>query len=230
MQSVIPLASEPRASYNGKAVCLFSGGIDSPVAAWFAIRSGIHPVFAYFHNAPFGSEAAKKIAVEAASRLVRHVRIDAPMYIVPHGQDLTEIADKAPIRLSCVISRRLMFRVARLLATIEGCDAIVTGDSLGQKASQTIQNLAVTDESAGDLTVIRPLLGMNKHELERVARKIGTFEISILPGVASCGIPARNPRTHTRMEELQAAEKALNLDSMAEASLKVAERIRLRAG
>ena len=107
-----------------------------------------------------------------------------------------------------------MFRVGSEIARRENADCIVTGDVVGQKASQTLHNLFVTDAAADGLPVIRPLVGMNKEEIERLARAIGTFELSTSPGVAACGIPTRKPRTHSRSEEIAESETRLDLDHM----------------
>ena len=116
-----------------------------------------------------------------------------------------------------------MFRIAGEIARRENADSIVTGDVVGQKASQTLHNLLVTDSATGGLPVIRPLVGMNKDEIERLARAIGTFDISISPGVAACGIPTRKPRTHSHFEEVAESETNLHLDHMVARALDHAE-------
>lgn len=116
-----------------------------------------------------------------------------------------------------------MFRIASEIARREGADCIVTGDVIGQKASQTLHNLLATDSATAGLPVIRPLVGMNKDEIERLARTIGTFEISTSPGVAACGIPTRKPRTHSHSEEIVKSETHLDLDHMVKRALDHAE-------
>lgn len=116
-----------------------------------------------------------------------------------------------------------MFRVASEIARIEMADCIVTGDVVGQKASQTLHNLFVTDSTSQGLPVVRPLVGMNKDEIERVAKAIGTFELSISPGVAACGIPTRKPRTHSRPEEIAQSETHLDVNHMVRRALENAE-------
>jgi len=117
----------------------------------------------------------------------------------------------------------MMFRIAGEIARRENADSIVTGDVVGQKASQTLHNLFVTDSTADGLPVIRPLVSMNKDEIERIARAVGTFEISTSPGVAACGIPTRKPRTHSRSDEIARSEAHLDLDQMIERALNAAE-------
>ncbi len=216
--------STPRmTSKNAKAVCLVSGGIDSPVAAWLIARSGVQPVFVYFDSRPLVSDQAKSIALETIRKVRQRLANPARVYVIPHGDDLAQISTRCPINLACIISRRLMLRIAREVARKEGADAIVLGDSLGQKASQTAQNLQVTDSAVQDLPILRPLIGLNKMDMERYAREIGTFELSISPGVASCGVPARSPRTHGRFDEIYEAESALDLDGMIKRALEQSE-------
>ena len=116
-----------------------------------------------------------------------------------------------------------MFRIAGEIARRENADSIVTGDVVGQKASQTLHNLFATDSTADGLPVIRPLVSMNKDEIERLARAVGTFEISTSPGVATCGIPTRKPRTHSRSDEIAQSEAHLDLDQMIKRALDTAE-------
>jgi thiamine biosynthesis protein ThiI len=108
----------------------------------------------------------------------------------------------------------MMFRIAEQIALKEGCRAIVTGDAVGQKASQTLQNIIATDSIISKVAVLRPLVGMNKLQIERYAKQIGTYEISIKPGVASCGVPTNNPSTSAKRDRLNEIEKALDIESM----------------
>jgi thiamine biosynthesis protein ThiI len=121
----------------------------------------------------------------------------------------------------------MMFRIASEIARKESADGVVTGDVVGQKASQTLQNLFATDPVAEGLPVLRPLVGINKDEIERLARLVGTFEISISPGVAACGIPTRKPRTHSRPEELTKSEARLSIEDMVTRALASAEILEL---
>jgi thiamine biosynthesis protein ThiI len=117
----------------------------------------------------------------------------------------------------------MMFRVGSEIASRENADCIVTGDVVGQKASQTLHNLFVTDPTVDGLPVIRPLVGMNKEEIERIGRAIGTFELSTSPGVAACGIPTRKPRTRSRSEEIAESETHLDVDHMISRALENVE-------
>jgi thiamine biosynthesis protein ThiI len=116
-----------------------------------------------------------------------------------------------------------MFRIAKVIADREAADSIVAGDVVGQKASQTLHNLFATDSAVGGLPIVRPLVGMNKNEIERIARIVGTFENSVSPGVAACGIPTRKPRTRSHVDEIEESEARLNLDHMAESAVESAE-------
>ncbi len=216
--------SPARNLQRGKAVCLVSGGIDSPVALWLTIAAGIEPVGVFFDSYPLSDRRAKEIALRAI-RIVRERAGLSPIrtYIIPHSPDASEIVSSCQRNLACVLSRRAMFRIAGEIAHQEGADAVVTGDVVGQKASQTLHNLFVTDSATTGLPVVRPLIGMNKDEIERLARTIGTFETSISPGVAACGIPTRKPRTHSRLEEIAESEKRLDLDGMVRRALDNAE-------
>ena len=120
-----------------------------------------------------------------------------------------------------------MFRVASEIGRRESGDCIVTGDVVGQKASQTLHNLFVTDSTADGLPIVRPLVGMNKEEIERIAKTIGTFELSTSPGVAACGIPTRKPRTHSRSDEIAESEIHLNVNHMVARALENAETLEI---
>jgi len=200
---------------TGRAVFLVSGGIDSPVAASMLIRKGVTPVFVYFDNYPLCDQAAEGIALETVKRVCSfHEVIGVKFYSIPHSPDLEQIVTRCPEKYSCILSRRLMFRIAEKIGLSENCHAIVTGDAVGQKASQTLQNITATDCVMEKLAVLRPLVGMNKLDIERHAKCIGTFEISTKPGVATCGVPTRNPSTNARRIRLEEAEARLDLPSM----------------
>ncbi|HXY83670.1 MAG TPA: hypothetical protein VEH56_08090 [Candidatus Saccharimonadales bacterium] len=194
---------------------LISGGIDSPVAAWLLIRKGVEPTFAYFDNYPLCDQAAEGIALDTIKRICEVTENkNTKTYLVPHSPDLEDIVTKCPVKFACILSRRLMFRIAEQIAIREGCSAIVTGDAIGQKASQTLENIAATDCVLKKFAALRPLVGMNKLQIEKYAKLIGTYEISIRPGVSSCGVPTNNPSTNANRLKLEEIEKALNLESM----------------
>ena len=218
----------PEVKLIGKAVFLVSGGIDSPVAAWLLIRKGVKPVFAYFDNYPLCDQAAEGIALEAIRKVCTAAKVEgAKLFIVSHSPDLQEILSKCPPKFACILSRRIMFRVAEQLAIGEGCGAIVTGDAIGQKASQTLQNIVAADSVLKQVQVLRPLVGMNKLQIELYAKRIGTYEISIRPGVASCGVPTNNPSTSARRDRLKEIETALDIQVMVRRAVENARLIKL---
>jgi thiamine biosynthesis protein ThiI len=199
----------------GRAVFLISGGIDSPVAAWLLIRKGVEPVFAYFDNYPLCDEAAQGIALDSIKKVCEESKIrNTKVYVISHSPDLQEILSKCPPKFACILSRRIMFRVAEQIAVKEHCNAIVTGDAIGQKASQTLQNITATDCVLRKVVAIRPLVGMNKTQIVDYAKRIGTYTISIRPGVASCGVPTDNPSTAARRSQLAEVESALDIETM----------------
>lgn len=205
----------PELRLFGRAVFLISGGIDSPVAAWLLVRKGIEPVFTYFDNYPLCDQAAEGIAIDTIRKVCEQTKVQKTrVYIVSHSPDLQEIMSKCPARFACILSRRIMFRVAERIADQERCGAVVAGDAMGQKASQTLQNIAAADCILSKVRVVRPLVGMNKLQIVEYAKKIGTYEISIRPGVASCGVPTDNPSTSARRNRLTEIEAALDLESM----------------
>jgi thiamine biosynthesis protein ThiI len=211
-------ALEPRLS--GKAVFLVSGGIDSPVSAWLLIRKGVKPVFAYFDNYPLCDQAAESIAIETIQKICSKAKLrNVRLYVVSHSPDLQDILSKCPAKFACILSRRMMFRVAERIAEQEDCSAIVTGDAIGQKASQTLQNIAATDCVLSKVRVLRPLVGMNKSQIVKFAKELGTYELSIRPGVASCGVPTDNPSTSARKVQLAEIESALDVESMVKRDL-----------
>jgi thiamine biosynthesis protein ThiI len=214
---------------EGRALFLISGGIDSPVAAWLLIRKGVEPVFAYFDNYPLCDQAAESIALDAIRRVCEETNVkDSQVYLVSHAPDLRDILSSCPAKYACILSRRIMFRVSEQIAVREYCQGIVTGDAIGQKASQTLQNIVAADCILTRVHVLRPLVGMNKLQIERYARKIGTYPISIRPGVATCGVPTDNPSTSARRDRLNEVETALDLDAMVKRDLENARLITIK--
>ncbi|MFB0501454.1 MAG: tRNA sulfurtransferase [Candidatus Bathyarchaeia archaeon] len=199
---------------QSKVVCLVSGGIDSPVAAWLMMRKGFVPVFVFLDNYPFADETTKQRAMEAIKKLSEYAyRNKLKVYVIPHGDDLTDILKNCPRSLTCVLCRRIMYRLAEKIALLEDADAIVTGEIIGEHASQTLINLRVETQAISDVTILRPLLGMNKREVENLARKIGTFDASTKPASCCTGPPPK-PRTRARLEEIREAEERLNIEGM----------------
>jgi len=199
-----------------------SGGIDSPVAAALVMKKGCTPVFVYFDNSPFTDESTQKRAMEAAKRL-KQLTFDASirLHIVPHGADLADILTNCPRNLTCLLCRRMMYRLAERIALAEGAEALVTGEIIGEHASQTLTNLRVISEVVSEVSVLRPLAGMNKTEVEALARQMGTYDASTKPA-SCCSGPPPKPRTRARFDEIHRAEKQLNIEGMIERDLKAA--------
>ncbi len=218
---------DPLMTSQGKVVCLVSGGIDSPVAAWLVIKKGCTPIFVFYDNYPFTGETTKKRALDTIKKLSEYA-LERPVkvYVVPHGEDLADILRNCPRNLTCVLCRRMMYRVAEKIASIEGAEAIVTGEIIGEHASQTLRNLRVENEALKEFSVLRPLIGMDKLEVERLARETGTFDISARPALC-CSAPPKRPRTKARLEEVIGAECDLAVEDMIKRDLEDAEVVTL---
>jgi len=201
---------------QGKVVCLASGGTDSPVASWLVVEKGLAPVFVYFDNAPFTDETAKQKALDTIKKLGLE---SAKVYVVSNGDNLADIVRNCPRNLTCVLCRRLMYRVAEKIALKEDAEVLVTGEIIGEHTSQTLRNLRVENQVLSEVTVLRPLIGMDKIEVENMARKIGTFDVSSRPSSCCTGAPPK-PRTRSGLEEVRKAEQHLNIKKMIEKDLK----------
>jgi len=178
------------------------------------MRKGCFPVVVFFDNYPYADETTKQRAMEAVKKLGEYAHGDKlKVYVVPHGDDLTDILRNCPRNLTCVLCRRMMYRLAEKIAQLEGADAIVTGEIIGEHASQTLVNLRVGTQAIRDVSILRPLLGLNKREVENLARKIGTFDTSTKPA-SCCTGPPRKPRTRARLKEIREAEKDLDIERM----------------
>lgn len=198
---------------SGRVVTLFSAGIDSPVAAWRMMKRGSVVVGVHFSGRPQTNDASERIAVELGSALERWGGM-ARLYVVPFGDLQRRIALSAPPDLRVLLYRRLMLRVAESIAKTEGAKALVTGESLGQVASQTLENIAAVD-AAATMPVLRPLIGMDKLEIIGEARHVGTYELSIQKHADCCTLfMPRSPATHATVAEVEAGEADLDLPAM----------------
>jgi tRNA uracil 4-sulfurtransferase len=198
---------------GGRVLVLLSGGIDSPVAAWRMIRRGCHATFVHFHGHPFTSRASIDKVRELVKVLAPY-QLGAHVMFVPFGELQRQITMAVPGPLRVVVYRRLMMRIAARLARTVHARALVTGDVVGQVASQTLDNLAVID-AATDLLAIRPLIGMSKEEIIRDAVSLGSYPISILPDEDCCTLfTPRHPSTRARPAGIDEAERALPLTAM----------------
>lgn len=220
----VPGAGGMPVGCNGVGVTLLSGGIDSPVSTYMIARRGVRLIPIHFFSFPYTSQQAKDKVVELARILTEYCG-KMTIEVVPFTHIQEEIRDKCPEEYFTLIMRRFMMRIAERIARDNGAKAIVTGENLGQVASQTMEAMAST-QSVIDMPVLQPLIGMDKAEIIEIARKIGTFETSILPYEDCCTVfTPRHPRTHPKLAEVAAAESALDVDALVEEALAGIERI-----
>ncbi len=196
---------------GGKAISLLSGGIDSPVASWMMAKRGVQLEMVHFFSYPYTSEEAKQKVLDLAKLLTPWCG-RLKVHIVPFTSIQEELRRSCPEELFTILMRRFMMRIAQRVAFREGAGALVTGESLGQVASQTMYAMRCT-EAVCELPVFRPLVGMDKEEIIRIARRINTLETSNLPYEDCCTVfTPRHPRTRPRPEELEAAETEAGFD------------------
>ncbi|MET0152773.1 MAG: tRNA uracil 4-sulfurtransferase ThiI [Candidatus Binatia bacterium] len=195
---------------SGHVVALLSGGIDSPVAAARMMRRGCRVSFVHFHSVPYLDRSSQQKTREIVRRLTTY-QLDARLVLVPFGEVQKEIVTRVAPPPRVVLYRRFMLRIASEIARRIGAEALVTGDCLGQVASQTLANLAVV-ERAATLPLFRPLIGMDKLEVSDEARRLGTFEISIEPDQDCCSLfVPRHPTTRARLDRIEALESGLDV-------------------
>ncbi len=211
---------------NGKAVSLLSGGIDSPVSTYMIAKRGVKVIPVHFFSFPYTSEAAKEKVLELAHILEDYCG-KLTVEIVPFTRIQEEIRDKCPEEYFTLIMRRFMMRIAERIANNYGAKAIVTGENLGQVASQTMEAMAST-QSVISMPVLQPLIGMDKEEIIALARKLGTFDTSVLPYEDCCTVfTPRHPRTHPNIEDVEKAESALDVEALVEEALAGIEKAEL---
>ncbi len=211
----------------GRAVSLLSGGIDSPVSTWMIARRGVQIIPVHFFSFPYTSELAKQKVLDLAKLLLPWCgRLTVEIIPFTHIQE--EIRDKCPEPYFTLIMRRFMMRLSQEVALANGCGALVTGENLGQVASQTMEALRCT-EAPLTLPVLRPLIGMDKEEIIRRARELGTFETSILPYEDCCTVfTPKHPRTRPTPEEVEEAEAALDVEALIKEALAGTERVQIK--
>ncbi|AXU78225.1 thiamine biosynthesis protein ThiI [Clostridioides difficile] len=198
---------------NGRAMSLLSGGIDSPVATWMVAKRGMEVEAVHFHSYPFTSERSQEKVKDLAKILAKYcgrVRL--------HKVNILEIqkaiGENCNEEEATILSRRFMMRIAQRLSEKRHCDALITGESIGQVASQTIQGLTCTN-AVVDLPVFRPLIAMDKSDIVDIAKKIGTFETSIVPEEDCCSVfSPRKPVTKPRLEKIEKSETALDIEKL----------------
>ncbi len=209
----VPGAGGLPSGINGRAALLISGGIDSPVAAYMMARRGLALTGIHFFSYPYTSPRALQ-KVRDLLAIVGRAAGDIPLIVVPFTRVQEVIRDRCPEELSTLVLRRCMMRVAQRIAWKKDCHALVTGESLGQVASQTLLALGVTDAVA-DMPVFRPLIGMDKTDIIKISREIDTFDTSILPYEDCCTVfTPKHPKTKPRLAEIEAAEAKCALDGL----------------
>jgi thiamine biosynthesis protein ThiI len=207
---------------SGKVVVLLSGGIDSPVAAWKMIKRGCTPVFVHFHSFPYTNKESQEKARQIA-RLLSDYSLRAKIYLVPFAEIQRHIMVDTPINTRVILYRRYMMRLAEQIARSEKARVLVTGDSVGQVASQTIENIDVISRAVS-MPILRPLVGDDKLEIVHVARRIGTYDISILPDQDCCSLfVPKHPETKADLIEIENSEARLNVTEAMKAAMASAE-------
>ena len=212
---------------NGRAAALLSGGIDSPVAAYMIAKRGVALDMVHFFSYPYTSQQAQDKVLELA-RLLTPYTGQLTVHVVPFTAIQEELRRSCPEELFTIVMRRFMMRISQKVAARCGAKALVTGESLGQVASQTMDAMHVT-EAVVDLPVLRPVVGMDKEEIVQISRKIGTYDTSILPYEDCCTVfTPRHPRLRPVLGEVEHAEEALDIDGMVQAAVDGIERIQIR--
>ena len=207
---------------SGHVMSLLSGGIDSPVAAYRLMKRGCRVRFVHFHSYPLLSHASVD-KVRELTHLLTTYQLTSRLYLVAFGDIQRQVVLSAPPQLRVVLYRRLMMRIAERLARRCRARALVTGEAVGQVASQTVENLAVIN-AAVTLPVLRPLIGSDKDEISNEARKLGSYSVSIIPDEDCCQLfTPRNPATRARVGQVEDAEAALPVDEMVSAAVDAAE-------
>ncbi len=203
---------------SGKVVALISAGFDSPIASLLMMKRGAKVVFVHFHSYPYTSYDSVEQVREIVKILSRY-QLHSKLYIVPIAEAQRIIVLNAPVGLRTILYRRLMIRIAEKIAQIERAEALVTGESLGQVASQTLRNIRVINQVA-TLPILRPLIGIDKVEIIQKAKEIGTYEISSQPYDDCCSfLTGRHPQTWADLDEILEIEKKLDWDNLIQMSL-----------
>ena len=207
---------------SGKVIVLLSGGIDSPVASWKMIKRGCTAVFVHFHSFPYTNKESQEKAKQIAALLSAYQQ-QSKIYLVPFADIQRHIMVESPIETRVILYRRYMMRLAAEIARLEKARVLVTGDSVGQVASQTIENIDVISRAV-PMPILRPLIGDDKLEIIQIARRIGTFEISIQPDQDCCSLfVPKHPETKANLRQVENSEARLNVDEAMKQAMAGAE-------
>ena len=205
-------------SSSGKVLVLLSGGFDSAVAAYFALKRGAKCTFIHFHSYPYTNKFSQEKVIDLAKILNRY-QFKSRLFMVPFAETQEEIVLNSPEKFRVILYRRFMMRIAERLAQKEGLKAIVTGESLGQVASQTLENMAAI-EQVTTMPILRPLIGLDKNEIIAIARKIGTYETSAKPHDDACTrFMPKHPETRARLPQILEVEQHLDVEKLVEETM-----------
>jgi len=201
---------------QGKVVCTISTGLDSPIAAYKVMKRGCIPIFLHLDNTPYADENCSEIAVKQAELLAKYIHgFEVKMYIVPHAPDIEEAQKHAPEKMTCLFCKRNIMRIAREIAIQEGADAIVTGEIIGEQASQTTANLRVIEQAVTDFPILRPLAGEDKVDIEHIGQQIGTYEFA-KEGASCCTLNPKYPSVRADPEEVASCEEPMDFGILKE--------------
>jgi len=195
-----------------KFVALLSSGIDSPVAIYLLSKKGDEIILLHADNRPFTDDREIEKFITLAKHLKTLVPSKLSTLLLPHGQSLEAYKMHCNNRFTCVVCKRMMLRYAEAIAKKEHAEAIIMGDSLGQVASQTLQNLRVVEQAVG-IPILRPLIGFDKEDTIKIAKQIGTFDLSIAPADGCAAVPTK-PSTQARLEHIRTEEQKINVDEL----------------
>lgn len=223
----LPGAGGMPAGTNGRAALLVSGGIDSPVAGYMMAKRGMELCAVHFASPPYTSERARLKVLDLLKIVSGYAgRIDC--HIVPFTRIQEQIRANCPEEYFTLVMRRMMMKCASRIAQAENCSALITGESIGQVASQTIEAITCT-QAAASFPVLRPLIGMDKEEIVQIARKIDTYETSILPYEDCCTVfTPRHPRTHPKLSFVEEAERACDFGPLLDEAVAATEKVAIR--
>jgi len=208
-----------------KFVALVSSGIDSPVAMYLLSKNADEIILIHADNRPYTDEREIEKFITLAKHLNKLVPSKLKALLIPHGPSLLSYTTSSDNKFTCVVCKRMMLRYAEVIAKKEHAEAIIMGDSLGQVASQTLQNIRVV-EQAINIPIIRPLIGFDKEDTIQIAKKIGTFELSIAPAHGCDAVPNK-PSTQARLERILAEEQKINVDELVRSAVKHATSVKL---
>ncbi|TXT66526.1 MAG: hypothetical protein BAJALOKI1v1_280025 [Promethearchaeota archaeon] len=212
---------------NKKVIILLSDGLDSPVASYQMMKKGFMPVFVTFITTNQYATQMEKKVLTIVHQLIKDFTLPAKLYFIPHNNNLTQIISTCPRKLTCILCKRLMYRIALALGSREGTNIIITGDILGEQASQTLSNLrAYSDLFKGSIK-LSPLIGLNKLDIIHRNKDIGVYDIASQK-LQSCLNYPQYPETHAKLKEVEDAEKKLDLKRIISKSLETSKKIEIQ--